>query len=71
MPGGMGAGELLGYVLDVENHGAVVVEQSAADLVRQRVREVQARLAERIEDTIPAVILKEVQGHWRICPARY
>jgi putative peptide zinc metalloprotease protein len=56
-------GELLGYVLDVEKPTVrVVVEQSAADLVRQRVREVQVRLAERIEDTIPAVILKEVPG---------
>ncbi len=56
-------GELVAYVLDVGNPTArVVVSQSDVDLVRQRNKYVEIRLAERLDQTFPAAIKREVPG---------
>jgi len=54
-------GELLAYVLDVGRPTIrVVVPQSNVDLVRRRTRDVEVRLAERLDRAFPAVIKREV-----------
>jgi len=54
-------GELLAYVLYVRRPTIrVVVPQSNVDLVRRRTRDVEVRLAERLDRALPAVIKREV-----------
>jgi putative peptide zinc metalloprotease protein len=56
-------GTLLGYVLDIERPTVrVVVPQPAVDLVRQRARGVEVRFAERLAETRPAAVRREVPG---------
>ncbi len=56
-------GDLVGYVLDVEQPTIrVVVPQSNVDLVRQRTRDVKVRLAERLDRKLPAAVKREVPG---------
>jgi putative peptide zinc metalloprotease protein len=56
-------GALLGYVLDVERPTIrAVVPQDAVDLVRQRTRRVEVRLAERLRRVFTAVIRRELPG---------
>jgi len=64
-------GELLGYVLDRSTITArVVVSQSDIDFVRQRTSEVKIRFAERIAETLPAVIKREVPAATDQLPSR-
>ena len=54
-------GELVGYVLDRSAVTArVVVSQSDVDLVRRRTQRVQARFPERIAESLPALLRREV-----------
>ena len=54
-------GELVGYVVPEGRPTArVLVPQDAVDLVRKRTEQVSAKLAERLGDTVPARILREV-----------
>ena len=54
-------GELLGYVLDRSTITArVVVHQSDIDFVRQRTLGVKIRFTEKLSETIPVVIKREV-----------
>jgi putative peptide zinc metalloprotease protein len=54
-------GELLGYVLDLEQVTArVVVSQANVDLVRQQLQGVKVRMAEQLEKILPARITREV-----------
>ncbi len=54
-------GELLGYVLDRSTLRArVIVSQSDIDFVRQRTSGVKIRFTEKIAETLPAVIKREV-----------
>ncbi|MBI4241067.1 MAG: PqqD family peptide modification chaperone [Candidatus Rokubacteria bacterium] len=56
-------GELLGYVVEFGTITVrAVVPQVFIDLVRQQTREVEVRLAERLAETFPAVIKREVPG---------
>jgi putative peptide zinc metalloprotease protein len=56
-------GELLGHVVELGTITVrTVVSQAFIDLVRQQTREVQVRLAERLAETFPAVIRREVPG---------
>ncbi|OLC13092.1 MAG: hypothetical protein AUH29_14525 [Candidatus Rokubacteria bacterium 13_1_40CM_69_27] len=56
-------GELLGHVVDLNTITVrVVVSQAHIDLVRYRTQEVKVRLAERIPETVPAVVKREVPG---------
>jgi putative peptide zinc metalloprotease protein len=56
-------GELVGYVMDL---GAItvraVVPQDDIDLVRYETRAVHVRLAERLDDSVPAVMRRVVPG---------
>jgi putative peptide zinc metalloprotease protein len=54
-------GELLGYSVEPETVTVrTVVPQAAIDLVRQRTTRVDVRLAERLDEVVPAVILRAV-----------
>ena len=54
-------GELVGYVLPEGRPTArVLVPQDAVDLVRKHTLQVSAKLAERLDETVPARILREV-----------
>jgi len=54
-------GARLGYVLDFANRRArVVVPQAAIDLVRERNRNIEVRLAEQLSHPFPAKLLREV-----------
>jgi putative peptide zinc metalloprotease protein len=54
-------GMLLAYVFDLTSRTArVVVPQAEGDLVRQHTRRIQARLAERLAEPLPAVLIREV-----------
>ena len=54
-------GELVGYVLNPsETTAQVVVSQSNVDLVRNKTKSVSVRLPEKIAETLPAVLLREV-----------
>ena len=54
-------GEQMGYVItDAPATVRVVVPQKSVDLVRTRTEEVHVRLAEKIAETIPARVLREV-----------
>ena len=54
-------GELLGYVVDLTTITVrAVVSQADIDLLRHRTRRVDARLSERVSETVPAVIRREV-----------
>ncbi len=54
-------GEILGYVLDMAAITArVAVSQSYVDLVRNRTRAVRVRLAEKLAQTLPASLIREV-----------
>ncbi len=56
-------GELLGYSVESETVTVrTVVSQAAIDLVRQRTTRVDVRLAERLDDVVPAVIRRAVPG---------
>ena len=56
-------GDLVAYVLNVEKPTVrVVVSQSDIDFIRRRNRSVEVRLAERIDETIPALIQRQVPG---------
>lgn len=57
-------GELVAYVLKVDKPTTVrvVVKQSDVNLVRQHNRNVEVRLAERLDQILPAVIKREVPG---------
>jgi len=64
-------GELLGYVLDRSTITArVVVSQSDVDFVRQRTSEVKIRFPEKLVETIPAVIKREVPAATDQLPSR-
>ena len=54
-------GEPIGHVVaDARLTARVVVSQQSVDLVRARTEQVSVKLAERIEETIPARVLREV-----------
>jgi len=56
-------GELLGYAITLDRITVrAVVSQAAIDLVQQRTKAVAVRLSERLGETLPAVILREVPG---------
>ena len=56
-------GELLGYAVESETVTVrTVVSQAAIDLVRQRTARVDVRLAERLDQPVPAVIRRAVPG---------
>jgi putative peptide zinc metalloprotease protein len=56
-------GELLAYVIDVKTLTVrTVVSQADIDLVRQWTRGVDVRLAERLAESLPAVIKRAVPG---------
>ena len=64
-------GELLGYVLDRSTLTArVVVSQSDVDFVRQRTLEVKIRFPEKLVETLPAVIKREVPAATDQLPSR-
>jgi putative peptide zinc metalloprotease protein len=64
-------GELLGYVLDRSTITArVVVSQSDVDFVRQRTSELKIRFPEKLAETIPAVIKREVPAATDQLPSR-
>ncbi len=71
MPGRfVSRGTPLGYVADF-SHAVVraVVNQDMVDRIRNRTIKVEARLAEAIEETIPAVIVREVPAASRELPS--
>jgi putative peptide zinc metalloprotease protein len=56
-------GDLIAYVLNEKRPTVrVVVRQADVDLVRQRTRKVAVRLKERLEQVVPAVLVREVPG---------
>ena len=56
-------GELLGYSVESDSVTVrTVVPQAAIDLVQQRTTRVDVRLAERLDEVVPAVILRAVPG---------
>ena len=56
-------GELLGYSVESDSVTVrTVVPQAAIDLVHQRTTRVDVRLAERLDEAVPAVILRAVPG---------
>ena len=56
-------GELLAHVVDVSAITVrAVILQDNIDLVRQRTRQVEVRLAERVAETLAAVVKREVPG---------
>jgi putative peptide zinc metalloprotease protein len=64
-------GELLGYVLDRSAITArVVVQQPDVDLVRQRTSKVKIRFPEKIDETLPAVVRREVPAATDQLPSR-
>jgi putative peptide zinc metalloprotease protein len=64
-------GELLGYVLDRSAITArVVVQQPDVDFVRQRTSKVKIRFPEKIDETIPAVVKREVPAATDQLPSR-
>jgi putative peptide zinc metalloprotease protein len=64
-------GELLGYVLDRSAVTArVVVQQPDVDFVRQRTSKVKIRFPEKIDETVPAVVKREVPAATDQLPSR-
>ncbi len=56
-------GELLGYTVNLERITVrAVVPQTSVDLVQQRTIGVEVRLSERIGETVPATVRREVPG---------
>jgi putative peptide zinc metalloprotease protein len=56
-------GDLIAYVVDVDRPTVrAVVPQSSIDLVRATTRGVKIRLTERLDDILPATIVREVPG---------
>lgn len=56
-------GDLLGYVLETnELIARVVVQQDDIDLVRNRWRSAELRLAEWVQQTMPATLVREIPG---------
>jgi putative peptide zinc metalloprotease protein len=56
-------GELLGYTVSLERITVrAVIPQTSADLVQQRTIGVEVRLSERIGETVPATVRREVPG---------
>jgi putative peptide zinc metalloprotease protein len=56
-------GELLGYTVSLEHITVrAVVPQTRVDLVQQRTIGVEVRLSERIGETVPATVRREVPG---------
>lgn len=63
-------GELLGYVIDEERPTVrVVVPQSSVGLVRQRTKSIEVRLPEHLDQTVPAVMEREVPGAGQHLPS--
>jgi len=63
-------GELLAYVLDLGRVTVrAVVAQEAVDLVRDRRRGIEVRLAERLEEARPATLTREVPGAREALPS--
>jgi putative peptide zinc metalloprotease protein len=63
-------GDLVAYVVNRERPTVrVVVPQSHIDLVRQRQRGVQVRLASQVDRIIPATIIREVPGGMEKLPS--
>jgi len=63
-------GDLLAHVVDLGTITVrAVVSQANVDLVRQRTRRVDVRLAERLSDVIPAVVRRMVPGGSERLPA--
>ncbi len=64
-------GELLGYVVDRSTITArVVISQSDVDFVRQRTLGVKIRFPEKLSETMPAVIRREVPAATEQLPSR-
>jgi putative peptide zinc metalloprotease protein len=64
-------GDLVGYVIDASTPTArVMVPQADIDLVRNRTRYAEVRLAERIGAVLPASILREVPAASEHLPSR-
>jgi putative peptide zinc metalloprotease protein len=64
-------GELLGYVLNRSTITArVVVSQSDVDFVRQRTQGVEARFPQRIAESLPALLRREVPAATDQLPGR-
>jgi len=56
-------GELLGYTVNLERITVrAVIPQTSVDLVQQRTIGVEVRLSERIGETVPATVRREVPG---------
>lgn len=56
-------GELLGYTVSLERITVrAVIPQTSVDLVQQRTIGVEVRLSERIGETVPATVRREVPG---------
>jgi len=64
-------GEVLGYVLDNRAVTArVVISQSYVDLVRHHTKMVHVRLPERLSETVPASLVREVPAATDQLPSR-
>jgi len=64
-------GELLGYVVELDHITVrTVVSQDTIDMVRNRTYGVQVRLAERLRETVPAVVTRIVPGASGRLPAK-
>src|SRR5262249_3285733 len=54
-------GQLIGYVLPTESRIVrATIAQDDIDLVRNRLHDISVKLAERIDETLPARIVREV-----------
>lgn len=64
-------GEVVGYVLNKSESAArVVISQSDVDLIRTRTRGVKLRLPERVTETLPSALVREVPAGTDQLPAR-
>ena len=63
-------GDLLGYVIaPIDPDVRAVVPQADIDLVRQRARSVAVRFTERVDDSVPARILRQTPAALEKAPA--
>jgi putative peptide zinc metalloprotease protein len=66
----MKKGELLAYVLELHRLTVrAIVDQEAIDLVRHRRHGIEVRLAERLDETRPATLRREVPGAREALPS--
>lgn len=66
----IGRGTLLGYVIDHDQMQIrVVIDQSGVELVRNRLKGVEVRLAEGINEIIPAKLIRSVPAATRNLPS--